>query len=257
VQAQKNTDTAIAVRAMFAIVAVVFVTTLIVLALLPVFGMGEVPLSAILVGSVVLALLVAPPVYWLVLLPLHREYERRLQAEARAEDMSQLAITDPLTRIMNRRGITVALLDSMAQSERYRAPLTVAMADIDHFKKINDTRGHEAGDRILAEVAGVLSEELRMPDKVARYGGEEFLILFPHTSLAQARKIADRIRAAVGKHRFELDGTRFPLTISLGVAQFQRGEDLEKLMSRVDRALYDAKEAGRNRVATARTQRTA
>ncbi len=237
-----------------AIVVMIFVAALIALALMPLLGAGEIPLPGVLLGALALSLLVAPSVYWLVLLPLHREYEQRVEAEANALNQGQLAITDPLTHIMNRRGITVALLDVMAQAERYRAPLTVAMADIDHFKKINDNYGHEAGDQVLEEIAGILSEELRMPDKVGRYGGEEFVVLFPHTGLVQARKISDRIRARVGKHRFDTKAGRLPVTISVGVAQFQRGEDLEKLVSRADRALYDAKEAGRNRVVATATK---
>ena len=153
----------------------------------------------------------APPTYWLVLIPLRREYEKRLAAESAVENLSKLAITDALTRIMNRRGITVALLDAMAQSERYNAPLCVAMADIDHFKPVNDTHGHAAGDRVLTEIAGIFSDTLRMPDKVGRYGGEEFLIILPHTTLAGGRKIAERLRAAVSRWQFGIDGKKLKL----------------------------------------------
>jgi diguanylate cyclase (GGDEF)-like protein len=122
------------------------------------------------------------------------------------------------------------------------------MADIDHFKRINDIHGHDAGDKALVDVATALSEELRMPDKVGRYGGEEFLILLPHTTLAQGKKIADRIRVAVSRRKIALDGDKTSLTLSFGLVQFHDGEDLEQLLSRVDRAMYDAKESGRNRV---------
>jgi diguanylate cyclase (GGDEF)-like protein len=245
-----RSETAAAAKAMLAIVAVVAVTNLIVQSVLAAFGLVHPAFGPMFAEALLLAIIVAPPIYWLVLRPVRREFDRRQQAEERAESMGRLAITDTLTHIMNRRGITVALLDAMAQSERYRTPLTVAMADIDHFKQVNDTYGHEAGDKVLAEIAGVLADGLRMPDKVGRYGGEEFLIIFPHTTLAQARKIADRIRVSVGKHRIAVDDTRLQLTISLGVTQFQRGEDLEQFLSRADRALYQAKEAGRNRVIT-------
>jgi diguanylate cyclase (GGDEF)-like protein len=254
VQAAKN-ETMTAIRAMLAIVAVVLVTELIISSILIALGYAYHTPGTLFVDAIVLGLVVAPPIYWLVLRPVRREYEKRLVAEERAEDMGRLAITDPLTRIMNRRGITVALLDAMAQSERYRTPLTIAMADIDHFKNVNDTYGHEAGDKVLAELAGVLADGLRMPDKAGRYGGEEFLLIFPHTNLVQGRKISDRIRVAVGKHRIELDEGKVQLTISIGVVQFQRGEDLEQLLSRSDRALYAAKEAGRNRVVAAKTAR--
>jgi diguanylate cyclase (GGDEF)-like protein len=159
-------------------------------------------------------------------------------------------VTDSLTRINNRRGITMQLLDVMAQAQRYGQPLSVAFADIDYFKRINDTYGHEAGDNALALTASILSETLRMPDKVGRYGGEEFLIILPHTALAAAQKIAERARAAVEKWTFDDGkGGELKLTISLGVTQFRKGEDLEQLLSRADKALYQAKADGRNRVA--------
>jgi diguanylate cyclase (GGDEF)-like protein len=235
---------------MFSIVGVVFVAELLVMAVLASMGQGRFTSGQImLLDAIVLALLVAPPVYLLILLPIRREYEKRHKAESMAEDMSRLAITDSLTRIMNRRGITVALLDSMAQSERYHTPLVVAMADIDHFKRINDQFGHEAGDRALLDIANALSEELRMPDKVGRYGGEEFLILFPHTTLAQGRKIAERIRVAVARRKIAVSkDQKTALTLSFGLVQFRPSEDLEQLLSRTDRALYEAKESGRNRV---------
>jgi diguanylate cyclase (GGDEF)-like protein len=171
--------------------------------------------------------------------------------------MTQLAITDPLTRIMNRRGITVSLLDAMAQAERYNTPLSVAMGDVDHFKRINDRHGHEAGDRVLTQIASTLSEALRMPDKVGRYGGEEFLVIFPHTTLTQARKIAERMRGEVQKSDIDLGDGHVGITISLGVTQFQKGEDLEQLLSRADAALYQAKSGGRNLVAVQKATRAA
>lgn len=237
-----------AAKAMLAIVAIALVADSVILAILDQYGYAQLSPGVILLSALGLSLLIAPPIYYLVLIPLRREYEKRLRAEGLAEDMTRLAITDPLTHIMNRRGITVALLDAMAQAERYDTALTVAMADIDHFKAINDTYGHETGDRVLAEVAAVLSEHLRMPDKVGRYGGEEFLIVLPHTTLVQGRKIAERVRAAVGSTRVQAGGKRLPLTVSLGLTQFRKGEDLEQLLTRVDQALYDAKSAGRNRV---------
>lgn len=238
-----------AAKAMLAIVAITLVANTAVLVVLNQLGYAWLPPLLVLASALGLSVLIAPAIYWLVLIPLRREYEKRLKAEAVAEDMGRLAITDPLTHIMNRRGITVALLDAMAQAERYDTALTVAMADIDHFKAINDTYGHETGDRVLAEVAGIMAEQLRMPDKLGRYGGEEFLIVLPHTSLAHGRKIAERVRAAVGGARFTAGDRRLSLTVSLGVTQFRKGEDLEQLLTRVDQALYDAKTAGRNRVA--------
>ncbi len=242
-----------AAKVMLAIVAIVFVAELMTMALLAAFDYSMRELSAVLLDASFLAVIVAPPIYWLVLTPLRREYEQRLAAESAAENLGKLAITDSLTHIMNRRGITVALLDAMAQSERYGSPLCVAMADIDRFKPINDTHGHKAGDQVLAEVAGILADTLRMPDKVGRYGGEEFLIILPHTRLAGGRKIAERLRAAVSRWEFGVDAKKLKVTVSLGITQFRKGEDLEQLISRVDKALYEAKGGGRNLVVVRKT----
>ncbi|MBI3571522.1 MAG: GGDEF domain-containing protein [Gammaproteobacteria bacterium] len=249
----RRNETASAAKAMAAIVAIVFVTELLVMALLSGFGYATGDPDLMALDSIILAILTAPPIYRLVLIPLRREYEKRLAAESAAENLSKLAITDPLTRIMNRRGITVALLDAMAQSERYSAPLCVAMADIDHFKQVNDTHGHKAGDQVLTEIAGIFSDTLRMPDKVGRYGGEEFLIILPHTTLAGGRKIAERLRAAVNRWQFGTDGKKLKLTVSLGITQARKGEDMEQLLARVDQALYAAKNGGRNLVVVRKT----
>lgn len=244
-----------AAKAMLAIVVITFVADLLITQGLSYLGYQQLSSQSLFLNAVVLALVIAPPIYWLVLSPIHKEYEKRLKAESEAEEMSRMAITDPLTRIMNRRGITVGLLDAMAQAERYRTPLTVAMADIDHFKEVNDTHGHEAGDRVLKDVAAILSDALRMPDKVGRYGGEEFLMILPHTSLTQGRKIADRIRASVSKWDFDLGAKKkIRLTISIGLCQFKSGEDLEQFLSHADKALYEAKKGGRNLVVARKTR---
>ena len=250
-----NQEATTAAKAVLAIVGIAFVVELLILAALHVLGMPRDPAAAALLNAALLAVLLAAPVYYLVLRPLRAQYEKRRQAERVGADMTQLAITDTLTRIMNRRGITVSLLDAMAQAGRYDTPLSVAMADIDHFKRINDTHGHEAGDKVLVQVAAVLSDTLRMPDKVGRYGGEEFLVVFPHTGLSQARKIAERMRTAVQKSVFDVGGARPEITISLGVTQFQKGEDLEQFLSRADKALYQAKSNGRNLVAVQKLTR--
>ncbi len=249
-----HNETTAAARAMAAIVTIVFVAEFVTMGMLALLGYSTDDFGVMLLDAGFLAVVVAPPIYWLVLIPLRREYEKRLAAENRAENFGRLAITDPLTRMMNRRGITVALLDAMAQSERYNTPLCVAMADLDHFKPINDTHGHKAGDQILTELAGILSDALRMPDKVGRYGGEEFLIILPHTTLVGGRKIAERLRAGVNRWEFAADkNTKLRLTISMGLTQFRKGEDLEQLLARVDKALYAAKDGGRNLVVARKT----
>jgi diguanylate cyclase (GGDEF)-like protein len=237
-----------AVKAMLAIVAITFVIDLLGHSLLDVVGLMPMPLSVRLLSSVVLSLLIAPPIYWLVSVPIKREYAKRLHAEERASELGQLAITDSLTRTRNRRGITIAVLEAMAHAERYGHPLSVAMLDIDHFKDVNDSYGHKAGDRVLEGVAAILVEALRMPDKVGRYGGEEFLLVLPETGLKETGKIAERIRAAVSEAEFDIGDKKIKLTISVGATLFEKGEDLEQLLSRADRALYEAKQSGRNLV---------
>ena len=246
-----------AAKAVLAIVGIAFAVELVIMSSLRAVGVPNDPMLAALLDAGLLALFLAPPVYWLVLRPLRLEYDKRREAERLGADMTQLAITDPLTRIMNRRGITVSLLDAMAQAERYNTPLSVAMGDVDHFKRINDKHGHEVGDKVLAQIASVLMDALRMPDKVGRYGGEEFLVIFPHTTLAQARKIAERMRGEVQKSDIDVGDGRAEVTISLGVTQFQKGEDLEQLLSRADKALYQAKSGGRNLVAVQKATRVA
>jgi diguanylate cyclase (GGDEF)-like protein len=238
-----------AARAVLAIVVIAFFVELLIMQSLLYLGYAHHDtLLFTILDAAILSLVIALPIYWLVLNPIKQEYEKRLKAEDQVEEMTHMAITDSLTSIMNRRGITVGLLDAMAQAERYRMPLTVAMADIDHFKEINDTYGHEAGDRVLKDIAALLADALRMPDKVGRYGGEEFLIVLPHTGLVPGRKIVERIRASVSKTNFDLGAKKARLTISIGVTQFKPGEDLEQLMSQADKALYDAKKGGRNLV---------
>jgi diguanylate cyclase (GGDEF)-like protein len=247
-------ETAPAARVMAAIVAIVFAAEFALMGALALLGYSTDDLGVMLLDAGVLAVVVAPPIYWLVLIPVRREYDKRLAAESRAENLGRLAITDPLTRIMNRRGVTVALLDAMAQSERYNTPLCVAMVDIDRFKPVNDTYGHKVGDRILTELAGILSDALRMPDKVGRYGGEEFLVILPHTTLVGGRKIAERLRAGVNRWEFAVDkDTKLRITVSVGLTQFRKGEDLEQLLARVDKALYAAKHGGRNLVVARKT----
>jgi len=232
---------------MLAIALIVFITEVLLMYALGYMGYTY-DIDLILLDGILAALITAPPIYWLVLSPIRNEYIKRLRGEGDDDDLSQMAITDALTRIMNRRGITVGLLDAMAQAERYRTPLTVAMADVDLLKEINATYGRGGGDRVLKDLAGVLADALRMPDKVGRYGGEEFLIILPHTSLVQGKKIVERIRNSVSKWDFDVGSKKVRLTISIGVTQYKIGEDLEQLMSHASKALQEAKQTGRNKV---------
>jgi diguanylate cyclase (GGDEF)-like protein len=166
--------------------------------------------------------------------------------------MSRLAVIDPLTKILNRRGITVALLEAMASAERYQHPLSVALVDVDRFKDVNDRFGHEAGDQVLASLTAIIAAGVRESDRVGRYGGEEFLMVFPETPLESSQPILDRIRAQVSEHRFDIGSSAIGVTLSIGVTEFEVGEDHTHLFNRVDKALYEAKEKGRDLVVRAR-----
>ncbi len=168
----------------------------------------------------------------------------RRKLEAANEDLERMATVDVLTGLLNRRKFDEVIVREMELSRRYDDPLSLLMFDIDHFKKINDSLGHAAGDRVLAEIASLAARHVRSVDYVFRWGGEEFLILTPRTGLAEARAVADKLRDMAERHPFP-DGVR--LTISLGVAEHVQGEALEDWLTRVDKAMYAAKRGGRNR----------
>lgn len=164
----------------------------------------------------------------------------------REAQMAETSLTDALTGVGNRRKLEQALATEIARSVRTGDALSVFMADIDHFKRINDSFGHPAGDRVLARFGSLLREQCRPTDTVSRFGGEEFVVLLPHTREAQAREVAERIRRTLAQECLDPPGE--PVTASFGVAQLRAGETAESLMARVDAAMYQAKESGRNRV---------
>lgn len=148
--------------------------------------------------------------------------------------------TDPLTGVSNRRALDETLENMFAMLERYDSSFSLAIFDIDHFKQINDHRGHLHGDRTLQKFARLLDDSVRDTDMVARYGGEEFVVIMPHTSLEGACIFGDRLRGIIDAN--------LPLTISGGLAQAEPKDSPQTLLSRADSALYSAKAAGRNRV---------
>lgn len=160
------------------------------------------------------------------------------------------SVTDPLTGVFNRRYLDRCLADDVASARRYNLPLSVLMIDIDHFKLVNDTHGHQFGDRVLATIGEIISKALRESDSVARYGGEEFLVIARHTPLEGATELAERLRTAIESHEMNLPGQAESLhvTVSIGVADLS-GEiaETERLIHLADDNLYRAKEAGRNR----------
>lgn len=180
------------------------------------------------------------------------DVNRSLEAEVarRTAELEALSLTDPLTGIGNRRRLGAGLREELRRAQRYGRPLSVVFLDIDHFKLINDSFGHRAGDAVLAAVAAELRGVVRDVDVLGRWGGEEFVALLPETGLREAAGIAERLRAAVAAVRAaEMPGRT--ISASVGVAEWQAGESGESLMRRADRALYVAKAAGRNRVTLA------
>ncbi len=172
------------------------------------------------------------------------------------ERLANLGLTDPLTEVNNRRFFDQRLEEEIMRTMRGKAPLACLLIDVDHFKRINDTYGHQAGDSVLRQVAAVLRQHLRGQDVLARYGGEEFVALLSAASLKRAEVIAERIRMALEQRVFPLDsGDTLQITASIGVSvldpQQRQGEFKRlgvELVERTDQALYRAKETGRNRV---------
>ncbi len=166
------------------------------------------------------------------------------------EEVRDMAITDKLTGLRNRRLFDQYLTDEIARARRGNDPLALLMIDIDHFKHINDTLGHIVGDQVLQTLGRLLFGQLRQVDVAVRYGGEEFVILLPNTDPRGAKLVAERIRRVIADHPLRLtDGREVSLTVSIGIASYQGADDTPmRLVERSDLALYAAKQAGRNRV---------
>lgn len=172
------------------------------------------------------------------------EANRKLQqCEAEIVEVSQ---TDALTGVGNRRRLDQVLVTEISRCDRTGEQLSAMMADLDHFKRVNDQYGHEAGDKVLAAFGELLRQHTRATDVVTRFGGEEFVVLLPHTDREQARVMAERVRQAFASLRIE--PLRDPVTVSIGVAELLPGERAEGLLRGIDKALYQAKHSGRNRV---------
>jgi len=177
------------------------------------------------------------------------------QAEKRVEELqaelaqvSNLVREDQLTGALNRRGMDEAFDRELARTKRLQAPLAIGMLDLDHFKKLNDSLGHQAGDEALRHLTRVVHDLLRPTDTLARYGGEEFLILLPNTDLDEAEQVLKRIQRELTRKFFMHDNERVLITFSAGVAALRPDEAQAALVARADAAMYSAKRLGRNRV---------
>jgi diguanylate cyclase (GGDEF)-like protein len=174
---------------------------------------------------------------------------RERQKEVVLEDLSRKAAYDPLTGLYNRRQMDETLRAEALHAIQRKSVIGIIMADIDHFKTINDTYGHHAGDLMLQAIARILKESVRAADSVCRYGGEEFIIILPGASLDIIERIAEKIRIQFEGHKLEHENQTVQATISLGVASFpQHANSLEQVIQHADKALYQAKRGGRNRV---------
>ena len=164
------------------------------------------------------------------------------------EEQRQKALIDPLTGLPNRAAWSERLEHEIQQWQQHGNTLSLAMLDLDHFKRINDSYGHLAGDKVLKIIATVLRKRLRGSDFIARFGGEEFVLLLPATPPAVGAKLLETLRAAIEACPFHFKGERVTITISMGLASFRVGEHSDLVLKRADQALYRAKNAGRNRV---------
>lgn len=176
---------------------------------------------------------------------------RKLRAELREKNaiLERLSTTDDLTGLRNRRFVGEVLAFEVMRATRYGTPLSVLMADVDHFKRVNDQHGHPTGDAVLAFVGRVVAQVLRTTDVAGRYGGEEFLVVLPNTDLDGAAALGERLRGTLEASECEVPGgARLAVSISAGVAQLAPGEKPSALVQRADAALYEAKGAGRNRI---------
>jgi diguanylate cyclase (GGDEF)-like protein len=184
-----------------------------------------------------------------------RDIERRLQAmlPSVADDpittdvkvLERLAITDPLTGLVNRRGGERNIVNEISRARRHQSPLSCILIDIDRFKTINDTLGHQTGDRILREMSGLLRRTVRAYDIVIRWGGEEFLLILPGVALTEAQRLAERIRGAVEGLQL---GDAGRVTVSGGASTLGNDYSFDAMLTAADRRLYQAKATGRNRI---------
>jgi diguanylate cyclase (GGDEF)-like protein len=203
-----------------------------------------------LVDASLLAAIVAIISYFAFVRPKDRQIREVMaaldEAKRSAEDLARF---DALTGVLSRRALIEALDAEVARAKRYGSALTCLMLDLDHFKTINDSYGHQCGDKVLRRIARVFSEQCRTNDHVGRYGGEEFLIILPETPIDAGTVFAERVRLKVAETA--LDKIEGHITVSIGVAEWLDGDgSASKLVSKADRALLEAKASGRNCIAT-------
>jgi diguanylate cyclase (GGDEF)-like protein len=191
------------------------------------------------------AYIIATPIFLAMIAGFSRLRVAYSTALDRVADFQHLAMQDSLTGLFNRRAFGASMRRARSRMARRQTPVSMVMIDLDHFKSINDTYGHDKGDTVLARVARILTDTMRRTDDVFRWGGEEFVILMEETAADEAGLVADRLRALIEQAEMIKGRT---VTASFGVAQLLPGEDDTEFFHRADAALYDAKDMGRNRV---------
>ncbi len=179
--------------------------------------------------------------------------ESRRRLAATLDQVQRLISHDELTRTLNRRSLVARLGEERSRCERSGASFSLALMDLDFFKKVNDTYGHAVGDEVLRGFARAVHDAMRVTDVFGRYGGEEFLLILTGSTTAAAHDAAERIRAAVMAKDWTLTAAGLKVTVSVGIASFRKGESIEQLLKRADNALYQAKHAGRNRTVSDQT----
>lgn len=234
--ASKSKTTFSSGRAFVTISIIAFVVGLLVMLALSHFSTPMNQATVIFSSALLLAVIMPLSVYALVIGPMVVAYEEGKAAADRVEPKIQAALTDPVTQLPNRRGITSNLLEFMAQAERYNTPLSVALVQVADFKKSSDDLAPRGGEKLLQSMAEVFYDTLRMPDKAGRYDNEEFLVVLPHTKLKDANMIADRVRTAVDARELGQGDKKIKMNVAIGAIQFRKGEDLEQLLSRAEQA---------------------
>jgi two-component system, cell cycle response regulator len=196
-----------------------------------------------------------PPSADEVVLTVERAMEKRQLRESNRQLLQQLealSLTDPLTGVSNRRSFERAFGQELARARRHDHALGLIALDIDHFKQVNDTHGHDGGDEVLRSFARIATSVLRKEDSLYRCGGEEFAVILPFADRAGSLVTAERIVGAVATSPVKVGGVLVPITTSAGAACLEAGDDGAKLLARADAALYEAKRTGRNRVCVSR-----
>jgi len=174
--------------------------------------------------------------------------EQIRELRQQVNELSAMVATDALTGLYNFRHFKTMLQTEMDRSKRSGIPTSLAMVDLDHFKRVNDKYGHEVGNQALQHLADILMSEVRTTDIVCRYGGEEFAVIFPETHLNLAVKVADRIRLEIAGRPLQIEGNEIDITASMGLSVYMKSSilDIDEFIESVDKYLYEAKQSGRN-----------